>query len=74
VLVFVYAFSSFSNFGLLARQRVQALPFLLVLYALPEYQTLPRRTRKKARRAVPRSRAPTKPRRRALEQGTTAPA
>jgi hypothetical protein len=74
VLVFVYAFSSFSNFGLLARQRVQALPFLLVLFALPEYQTLPRRSRRKERRAVPQSRAPTRPRRRALEQGTTAPA
>ena len=40
VLAFVYAFSSFSNFGILARQRVQALPFLLVFLALPEYQTL----------------------------------
>jgi hypothetical protein len=38
VLVFVYAFSSFSNFGILARQRVQALPLLLVLLALPEYE------------------------------------
>lgn len=33
--LFVYAFSSFGNFGLLARQRVQALPFLLALLALP---------------------------------------
>src|SRR5262249_5567054 len=27
ILAFVYAFSSFSNFGILSRQRVQALPF-----------------------------------------------
>lgn len=33
--LFVYAFSSFGNFGLLARQRVQALPFLLALLAFP---------------------------------------
>jgi hypothetical protein len=32
---FVYAFSSFGNFGILARQRVQAFPVLLVLLALP---------------------------------------
>jgi len=38
VLAFVYAFSSFSNFGILARQRVQALPLLLVLLAIPEYR------------------------------------
>jgi len=33
--VFIWAFSAFSNFGILARQRVQVLPFLLVLVALP---------------------------------------
>ena len=60
VLVFVYAFSSFSNFGLLARQRVQALPFLLVLFALPEFQTLPRTRRSRRTRAVPVPRAPTR--------------
>jgi hypothetical protein len=38
VLLFVYAFSSFSNFGLLARQRTQVLPFLLVLLALPPFR------------------------------------
>ncbi len=38
VLVFVYAFSSFSNFGILARQRVQALPLLLVPLALPVFR------------------------------------
>ena len=34
-LLFVYAFSSFANFGILTRQRVQVLPFVLVLLALP---------------------------------------
>ncbi len=33
--VFIWAFSAFSNFGILARQRVQVLPFLLVLLSLP---------------------------------------
>lgn len=35
MLGFVLAFSSFNNFGLLSRQRVQVYPFLLVLLALP---------------------------------------
>ena len=35
VAVFVFAFSSFANFGLLARQRVQLVPFYLVLLAIP---------------------------------------
>jgi hypothetical protein len=34
-LLFVYAFSNFSNFGILTRQRVQVLPFVLVCMALP---------------------------------------
>jgi hypothetical protein len=33
--VFVLAFSSIANFGILARQRVQVLPFLFVLLAIP---------------------------------------
>jgi hypothetical protein len=40
-LLFVYGFSSFANFGILTRQRVQVLPFVLVFLALPP---LPRRT------------------------------
>jgi hypothetical protein len=32
---FVFAFASVGNFGILARQRVQVLPFLLVLLAVP---------------------------------------
>lgn len=35
LLAFFYAFSSFGNFGLLARQRTQALPFLLLALASP---------------------------------------
>jgi hypothetical protein len=34
-LAFVIAFSGFSNFGILARQRVLMIPFFLVLLALP---------------------------------------
>lgn len=33
--LFIYAFSNFSNFGLLTRERVQVLPFALVFIALP---------------------------------------
>ena len=36
--LFVYGFSSFANFGVLTRQRVQVFPFLLVLLALPAYR------------------------------------
>jgi hypothetical protein len=32
---FVVAFASISNFGILARERVQLLPFFLVLLAAP---------------------------------------
>lgn len=35
VSMFVFAFSSMGNFGILARQRVQVLPFLFVFLALP---------------------------------------
>lgn len=37
-VLFVYGFSSFANFGILTRQRVQVFPFLLVLLALPAYK------------------------------------
>ena len=33
--LFVFGFSSMANFGILARQRVQVLPFLFVLLAIP---------------------------------------
>jgi hypothetical protein len=35
VLLFIIAFSSFANFGLLARERVQLYPLFLVLFAIP---------------------------------------
>jgi hypothetical protein len=35
VVVFIYGFSSFSNYGVLTRQRVQVFPFVLVLVCLP---------------------------------------
>lgn len=35
-LLFVTAFSSFANFGILTRQRVQVFPFVLILLALPQ--------------------------------------
>lgn len=34
-VLFVYGFSSFANYGILVRQRVQVLPFVLVLLCLP---------------------------------------
>ena len=37
LVTFVYAFSAFSNFGILARQRCQVLPFFIVLLCLPEW-------------------------------------
>lgn len=37
-LVFIYAFSSFANFGILTRQRVQLFPFVLVLICLPPWR------------------------------------
>lgn len=36
MMLFVYAFSGFGNFGILARQRVLVLPFLVVLLCLPD--------------------------------------
>jgi hypothetical protein len=35
LLIFIFAFGTMSNFGILARQRSQALPFVFVLLALP---------------------------------------
>ena len=36
MFTFIYAFSAFSNFGILARQRVQVMPFFLALICLNE--------------------------------------
>ena len=38
-VLFVYGFSSFANFGILVRQRVQVLPFFLVLLAFPRSES-----------------------------------
>lgn len=38
MLTFVFAFSSFSNFGILARQRCQVIPFFLALICLQQYR------------------------------------
>lgn len=46
VMLFGYAFASIANFGILTRQRVQVLPFLLVLLCLPTGREL--RTRDRA--------------------------
>lgn len=43
VVMFVIAFSSVGNFGLLARQRTQVFPFLLVLLAIPVGEHVRRR-------------------------------
>jgi len=39
-VVFAFAVSTVATFGILARQRVQAIPFLLVFIALPKYRDL----------------------------------
>lgn len=42
-LMFIIVFSSFANFGILTRQRVQVYPFVLLLLALPKALPRPRR-------------------------------
>ncbi len=55
VLLFVYAFSTFGNFGLLVRERVQVLPLVLLLPCLPLVR---RRGRARPRPVVERVPAP----------------
>ena len=54
-LLFIFAFSNFSNFGILARERVQMLPlFLVVLAITPATEPLrPRIARAMSRRPTP---------------------
>ena len=52
-LGFVVAFSSFANFGILTRQRVQVFPFVLVLLALP---LVVREARSRSRASSPKPR------------------
>jgi hypothetical protein len=40
-ILFAFAFSSIANFGILARERVQVLPFFLVILAIPASQRRP---------------------------------
>lgn len=53
VLLFAYAFSVIANFGILARQRTQILPYLFVLLAIPVL-TRPAPTAGRAVPATPR--------------------
>ena len=55
-LLFVVAFSNFGNFGILARQRVQVFPFILVALAVPIRRRSPAAAPEpaKIRRPVPR--------------------
>lgn len=46
-LLFVWAFSRFGNFGIIARQRVLVMPFVMILVALPAALPLPARGRPK---------------------------
>jgi hypothetical protein len=61
LLMFFFAFGTIGNFGILARQRTQALPFLFVLIALPAVlpNRPPRSVRKKQPRPVYTPRLPT---------------
>ena len=45
-LLFIYAFSSIANFGILARERTQLLPFFLVLLAIPAARRGPAQPRR----------------------------
>ncbi|MGY1739556.1 MULTISPECIES: hypothetical protein [unclassified Blastococcus] len=53
LLLFVYAFSTFGNFGLLARQRSLVYPFLMALVCLPTVAELRRRSRPRTPRPPP---------------------
>jgi hypothetical protein len=48
-ILFCFAFSSFSNFGILTRERVQVFPMVLVFLALPLAAARPRRQRRPSR-------------------------
>jgi hypothetical protein len=52
VILFIIGFSSFANFGLLARERVQLYPLLLVLLSIPP-AVVERKGRAPSREAVP---------------------
>lgn len=54
--VFIWAFSGFGNFGILARQRVLMIPFFLVFLALPTVETIKESYRRIPRRELARGR------------------
>jgi hypothetical protein len=58
VAVFVFGFSSIANFGILARQRAQVLPFLLVLLAIPTADWWERHPNARERRLGPKGEVP----------------
>jgi hypothetical protein len=61
-LVFVYAFSTIGNFGILVRQRVQVYPLFFVLLALPKPVFERKKSRARGRggrvKSAPKSRIP----------------
>lgn len=63
-VLFVYGFSAFANAGILVRQRVQVLPFVLVLVCLPAFR--PREESWRDLVGAPVEPAPVEPPRRAL--------
>jgi hypothetical protein len=40
-VIFLFAYASLANFGLLNRERIQLLPFFFVLFALPSKKRKP---------------------------------
>ncbi|HVN51649.1 MAG TPA: hypothetical protein VMT43_09465 [Acidimicrobiales bacterium] len=58
LLMFGYAFSAIANFGILTRERVQALPFFFVPLSLPKWHRAPR-TRRTPRDLGPRMTVPS---------------
>ncbi len=68
-LMFMLAFSSFGNFGILARQRAQLFPLILIILALPAIKDVStRRSRRGGRTLVPEH-APAPPSSSAAEDG-----
>ncbi|MEY2454198.1 MAG: hypothetical protein QOD92_3772 [Acidimicrobiaceae bacterium] len=49
---FIFGFSSISNFGILARERVQLFPVLFILFAIPKVERTPRPRLEEASGAV----------------------
>jgi hypothetical protein len=65
IAVFIFAYSSVANFGILARQRSQVLPFVLIFLALPPVPEEEGERKTKFAKARQRMQAIGKPRRQA---------